>query len=154
MQGEREVLKSLNTILTCQLSAINQYFLHARILKDWGYDVAAKTIYKESITQMKLAEKTTDRLLLLEGLPNYQKYLKLNIGEDVEEIFRYDNEYCVSGIDTLREMTKVCLEHKDHVSRDLLESFLVSEENHLDSIEIQRKILGESVIKNYLAEQL
>ena len=77
MKIDIEIVKALNEVLTGQLSAINQYFLHARMLSDWGYETIAKVIYKESITQMKLAEKTTDRILLIEGLPNYQKLLKM-----------------------------------------------------------------------------
>lgn len=154
MKGELEVVKRLNKVLSIQLSAINQYFLHARILKDWGYEIAAKKIYKESITQMKLAEKTTDRILLIEGLPNYQKYLKLNIGEDVKEILKYDKEFCTESILHNREAAKLCIELKDYVTRDLLEKFVSSDESHLLWLEQQHHVISDIGLKNYLAEQI
>ena len=124
MKVDNDVVKALNEVLTGQLSAINQYFLHARMLSDWGYEKIAKVVYKESIHQMKVAEKTTDRILLVEGLPNYQKLLKLQIGEEVEEVLTNDKNYCVTAIERMRDVAKLCLDKKDHVSRELIEDML------------------------------
>ena len=123
-------------------------------LSDWGYEKGAKVVYKESITQMKLAEKTTDRILLIEGLPNYQKLLKINIGEETEEVLANDKAYCLSAVERLREVAKLCLEKKDHVSRELIEGFLTKEESHLLWLDKQLDIISEVGIKNYLAEQI
>ena len=153
MKIDIEIVKALNEVLTGQLSAINQYFLHARMLSDWGYEKVAKVVYKESITQMKLAEKTTDRILLIEGLPNYQKLLKINIGEETEEVLANDKAYCLSAVERLREVAKLCLEKKDHVSRELIEVF-DERRSHLLWLDKQLDIISEVGIKNYLAEQI
>ena len=154
MKIDIEIVKALNEVLTGQLSAINQYFLHARMLSDWGYETIAKVIYKESITQMKLAEKTTDRILLIEGLPNYQKLLKIDIGEDTEEVLSNDKAYCETAIERLRKVAELCMQKKDHVSREMVEGMLRKEESHLLWLEKQTDLIKEIGIKNYLAEQI
>ena len=112
MKGDTQVLKGLNEILTGQLTAINQYFLHARMLTDWGYEKVAEKVYKESISQMKLAKKVTDRILFLEGLPNYQKLLKLEIGEDPKECLQNDLAYCENACKEMKRVTDLCLNRK------------------------------------------
>ena len=154
MKVDVEIVKALNEILTGQLSAINQYFLHARMLSDWGYETIAKVIYKESITQMKLAEKTTDRILLIEGLPNYQKLLKINIGEETEEVLSNDKDYCQTAIERLQRVAALCHEKKDHVSREMVETMLRKEESHMLWLEQQLSVIQGIGIQNYLAEQI
>lgn len=154
MQGNNDVVRGLNEVLTRQLTAINQYFLHARMHADWGYEPIGKTVYKESIRQMKLAEKVTDRILLLEGLPNYQKLLKLKIGETAVESLQNDLFFCKEACEKLRETVTICLEKKDHVSRELLEDLLVHEEKHLDWLEIQDRLVKSLGAANYLSENL
>lgn len=154
MKGDANIIKGLNEILTRQLSAINQYFLHARMLKDWGYERVAGKVYKASIHQMKEAQKVTDRILLLEGLPNYQKLLKLEIGEDTLEILNNDKKSCESACDDLRRVCQMSLDAKDHVSRELIEHLLEEEEEYLDWLETQLSAIKDVGIENYLAEQL
>ena len=154
MKGDNEVIKGLNEVLTGQLTAINQYFLHSRMLSDWGYEKLAGKVYKESIHQMKAAKDITDRILLLEGLPNYQKLLKLDIGENAMETLSNDKGFCETSCETLRRVTQLCLDKKDHVSREMMEDFLEKEESHLDWLEIQMKASAEVGKENYLAEKL
>ena len=154
MKGNSEVLKGLNEVLTCQLTAINQYFLHARMLSDWGYEKIAKKVYGESIHQMKEAKKTTDRILFLEGLPNYQKLLKLSIGEDAGECLKNDLAFCSGSRDELKRVTLLCLEKKDHASREMLEHMLEKEESFLDWLEIQQRVINNIGIEKYLAEKI
>ena len=154
MKIDIEIVKALNEVLTGQLSAINQYFLHASMLSDWGYETIATVVYKESITQMKLAEKTTDRILLIEGLPNYQKLLKIDIGEETEEVLSNDKAYCENAIERLRKVAELCMQKKDHVSREMVEGMLRKEESHLLWLETQIDLIKEIGLKNYLAEQI
>ncbi|SME98003.1 bacterioferritin [Pseudobacteriovorax antillogorgiicola] len=154
MKGEQDVIKGLNEVLTGQLTAINQYFLHARMLKDWGYEKIAKPVYKESIRQMKVAEKVTDRILLLEGLPNYQKLLKLSIGESAIECLGNDLKFCSGACQKLAVNTKLCLDKLDHVSRELLEDIEVGEQKFLLWLETQQYNIKELGPEKYLAEQL
>ena len=154
MKGNKEVIVGLNEILTGQLSAINQYFLHARMLSDWGYEKVAKKVYKASIHQMKEAQKVTDRILFLEGLPNYQKLLKLEIGENTKEVLDNDKKRCEVACSEMRRITEVCFDHKDHASRELVEHMLEEEEGYLDWLETQLSAIGEIGMENYLAEQL
>ena len=154
MKGDQNVIKGLNEILTGQLSAINQYFLHARMLSDWGYEKVAKKVYKASIHQMKEAQKVTDRILFLEGLPNYQKLLKLEIGEQTHEVLKNDKSCCEKACGELRRVTQLCLDAKDHASRELVEHILEEEEEYLDWLEIQLSAIKEVGLENYLAEKL
>tara|TARA_B100001094_G_C17998379_1_gene703849 strand:+ start:507 stop:971 length:465 start_codon:yes stop_codon:yes gene_type:complete len=154
MQGNVDVIKGLNELLTGQLSAINQYFLHARMLSDWGYEKVAKKVYKASIHQMKEAQKVTDRILFLEGLPNYQKLLKLEIGENTLEALENDKNCSNKACLDLRRVTQLCLDAKDHASRELVEHILEEEEEYLDWIETQLSAIGDIGIENYLAEQI
>ena len=127
MKGDKQVIQRLNEILTGELTAINQYFLHARICKDWGYERIAKKVYEESIDEMKHAQWLTDRILFLEGLPNLQKLEQISVGETVHEQLKADLALEERAIPRLKEAIELCLEVKDVGSRELLEKILVSE---------------------------
>ncbi|MCB0411851.1 MAG: bacterioferritin [Bdellovibrionales bacterium] len=154
MRGNDNVIKALNDILTGELTAINQYFLHARIVKNWGYHRLAKTIYEESIEEMKHAQDLTDRVLFLEGIPNLQKLNALKIGENVEEQLKADLDLESDAIPKVKAAIELCLKEGDHVSRELLEHILVDEENHVDWLEAQLQIIKDIGIQNYLAQQM
>lgn len=154
MKGDSKVLAALNDILTGELTAINQYFLHAKMCKNWGYIKIAQKVYKESIDEMKHAEALTDRILFLEGLPNLQKLGKLRIGENVKEQFESDLALELEAIPRLKKAIELCYECSDHGSRDLLEKILISEEEHTDWLETQLHIIKEIGLPNYLAQQV
>lgn len=154
MKGDIKVIQALNEILTGELTAINQYFLHAKMCKNWGYKPLGDKIYKESIDEMKHASILTDRILFLEGLPNLQKLGKLRIGENVKEILESDLALENEAIPRLRKAIEMCWDVGDHGSRDLLEKILVSEEEHTDWIETQLNVIKDVGIQNYLTEQL
>jgi bacterioferritin len=154
MQGDPKVVQHLNEILTGELTAINQYFLHARMLKNWGYERLAAKVYHESIDEMKHASDLTDRILFLEGLPNYQKLLKLKIGENVEEILKNDLQLEMEAMTRLKEALKACFDCTDHGSREILEHILVDEENHIDWLEEQLSLIKDLGLQHYLAQQI
>lgn len=154
MKGHPEIIKALNEVLCAELTAINQYFLHARMCKDWGYNKLGDLIYKESIDEMKHASEVTDRILYLEGLPNLQKLGKLNIGTDVKEQFESDLQMEKNAIAFLQTAIELCVKHSDAGTRQLLEKILVDEEHHADYLESQLHAVEEIGIKNYLAQQL
>lgn len=154
MKGDPKIIEALNEILTGELTAINQYFLHARMTKNWGYEQIAEKIYKESIEEMKHAQVLTDRILFLEGIPNLQKLGKLNIGETVIEQFESDLKMEFQAIDRLKPAIKICFETADHGSRELLEQILIDEEQHVDWLEAQLGLIKEIGRENYLAQQL
>ena len=153
MKGHPEIIKALNTILCSELTAINQYFLHARMCKDWGFTKLGDLIYKESIDEMKHASEITDRILFLEGLPNLQKLGKLNIGTDVKEQFESDLEMEKSAIANLQVAIELCMTHHDSGTRQLLEGILVDEETHADYLESQLNLVKEVGLPNYLSQQ-
>ena len=154
MKGHAEVIKVLNEVLCGELTAINQYFLHARMCKDWGYLKLGDVIYKESIDEMKHASEVTDRILYLEGLPNLQKLDKLNIGTTVKEQFESDLELEKNAIQRLQDGIVICTKHNDHGTRSLLESILNDEEQHADYLESQLNLLETVGAENYLAQQI
>tara|TARA_B100000609_G_C17217987_1_gene437932 strand:+ start:2188 stop:2661 length:474 start_codon:yes stop_codon:yes gene_type:complete len=154
MKGDKQVIQRLNEILTGELTAINQYFLHARICKDWGYERIAKKVYEESIDEMKHAQWLTDRILFLEGLPNLQKLEQISVGETVHEQLKADLALEERAIPRLKEAIELCLEVKDVGSRELLEKILVSEEEHVDWLESQLHMVNELGIQNYLSQQM
>src|SRR4051794_18042513 len=154
MKGDTRVLKVLNDVLRKELTAINQYFLHAKMCKNWGYEKLHGKIYKESIDEMKHASWLTDRILFLEGLPNLQRLGKLNIGENVLEILKSDLEFEMQAIPRLKDGIKLCYDLSDHGSRDLLERILISEEEHADWLETQLRVIKEIGYENYLTQQL
>lgn len=154
MKGDKRIIDSLNEILTGELTAINQYFLHARMCKNWGFQKIGEKIYKESIDEMKHASILTDRILFLEGLPNLQKLGKLRIGENVLEQLESDLALEMDAIPRLRKAIELCWEISDHGTRDLLEKILVSEEEHTDWLETQLSIVKDIGIQNYLTQQI
>ena len=154
MQGNPEIVELLNEVLTAELTAINQYFLHAKIMEDWGYLRLAEHTRHESIDEMKHAEIVTDRVLFLDGLPNYQRYFPLRIGETVPEMFEADRDLEYAAVERLNRAIAKAVEVGDNGSRELFESILVSEEEHIDWLETQLTTIEQIGVENYLAEQL
>jgi len=154
MKGHPKVISQLNRVLTCELTAINQYFLHARMFKHWGLEKLNEKEYKKSIEDMKHADKLIERVLFLEGLPNLQQIDKLRIGEHAEEMLSCDLTAITEQIVILREAIKVCETQQDYVSRDLMEDLLEDEEEHLDWIESQQELITQTGIQNYLQSQI
>ena len=154
MKGDPKVIQCLNDVLTAELTAINQYFLHARMCKSWGYEKLGNHIYKESIDEMKHAQSLIDRILFLEGLPNVQKLGTLHIGETVEEQLKSDLQLEMVAVPRLKDGIAACQAAQDHTSRELLEHILESEESHIDWIESQLTIIKDVGIQNYLATQI
>ena len=154
MQGDAKVIEHLNTILGNELVAINQYFLHSRMYKDWGLKELADHEYHESIDEMKHADILIERILFLEGLPNLQKLGKLMIGENTAEILQCDLKLELIAIPDLREGIEYCESVKDYVSRDLMQDILESEEEHVDWLETQIGLIDKVGIENYLQAKM
>ncbi len=154
MKGDSEILKILNEILEGELTAINQYFLHSRICADWGYKKLGDYLYHESIEEMKHAQTLIDRILFLEGLPNLQKLGALNIGETVPEQLQADLDLEFVAIPRLKKAIALCVQKSDFATREMLEKILVNEEEHVDWIESQQKMISDMGLENYLAEQM
>lgn len=154
MIGKPSVISALNTVLGNELVAINQYFLHARMLKNWGFEKLAAKTYEESIDEMKHAEVLNDRILFLEGLPNMQDLGKLRIGTNVLEILQADLELEKKAIPDLIASIKIAEEESDFVSRDLFSKILESEEEHYDWLETQIDLYNKLGEQNYLQTQV
>ena len=150
MKGESQVIEFLNKALTNELTAINQYFLHARMLKNWGLKELAEHEYHESIDEMKHADKLIERLLFLDGLPNLQHLGKLLIGESPKEVLECDLKLEYDALPVLKEAIAHCERVADYVSRELFESILESEEEHIDWIETQLGLIDRIGINPYL----
>lgn len=154
MKGDKTVIEELSTILTNELTAINQYFLHARMCRDWGYEKIAEKLMKESIDEMKHAQILIDRILFLEGTPNVSKLGNICIGQSIPEQFSSDLALEIKAIQDLKNAIAVCLDKADHSSREILEHILEAEEEHVDWLEAQLNIIQDIGKEAYLAEQI
>jgi bacterioferritin len=154
MKGDPKVIAFLNQVLKAELTAINQYFLHAEMCDNWGYYKLGKKVKKESIEEMVHAEKCMERILYLDGTPNMSDYFKINIGNTVEQQFKNDLELEVEAVKRLNDGIKLCAAQGDNASKTLAESILNDEEHHIDWLEAQLHAIGEMGIANYLAQQL
>ncbi len=154
MKGNKKVLELLNDVLSSELTAVNQYFLHAKMCRNWGYLRLAEIIRKESIDEMKHADELIERILYLEGLPNVQRLYKISVGETVPEQISLDRATEVEAITRLNKGIALCVEVGDNGSRELLEGILTSEEEHLDWLETQLNLISTLGAVDYLAQQL
>ncbi|MGF1510022.1 MAG: bacterioferritin [Myxococcota bacterium] len=154
MKGDAKVIELLNEVLTGELTAVNQYWLHGRMCENWGYERLWKKLRHESIEEMQHADELTARILYLEGVPNLQRYGKLTIGETVEEQLELDLKLEYAALERLNRGIAMCREVGDNGSRALLEKILVSEEDHVDWIEAQRDQIAQMGLPNYLAQQV
>ncbi len=154
MKGDREIIQHLNKVLSNQLTAINQYFLHSRMANDWGLVDLGEKDYKASIREMKAADKVIERILFLEGLPNLQGLNKLFIGENTEEVIKCDLELELLCLVVLRETIVLCEDKKDYVTREILQGVLEQQEEHVDWLETQLALIGNIGIQNYIQSQV
>ena len=154
MKGDIEVIKHLKKILYNELTAINQYFLHARMYKNWGLTELAEHEYHESIDEMKHADKLIERILFLDGLPNLQNLGKLMIGENPREVVQCDLKLEEKAIPDLRDAIEHCEKVRDYASRDLLRSIIVSEEEHVDYLETQLSLMDRLGDQLYLQSKI
>lgn len=153
MKGDKKVIAYLNAALKHEMTAINQYFLHSRLLDDWGITKLAKHEYKESIEEMQHADEFIKRILILEGMPNMQELGKLFIGEDIKEILEGDLKLELDAIKLYREAIGYCESVKDYVSRDLFAKILAAEEEHADYIQTQLDLIKQMGLQNYIQIQ-
>jgi bacterioferritin len=154
MKGDPKVIEFLNKALTNELTAVNQYFLHARMYKNWGFSKLNEKEYHESIDEMKHADQLIERILFLEGLPNLQNLGKLMIGENPEEMLRCDLKLELEAIPPLKEAIAYCEQIKDYISREVFQHILENEEEHVDWLETQFELIGKIGIQNYLQSQI
>lgn len=154
MKGDAKVIGYLNKVLKNELGAINQYFLHSRMYRNWGLNQLADHEYKESIDEMKHADRLIERILFLDGLPNLQDLGKLLIGENAKEIIECDLKLEMLAVPELREAIKYCEQVNDYISRELFEDILESEEEHIDWLETQLGLIEKVGLENYLQSKM
>jgi bacterioferritin len=154
VKGDPKVIAVLNEVLKAELTAINQYFLHAEMCENWGYEKLAKHTRKESIEEMQHAEKLMEHILYLDGTPNMSDYFKINIGPNVKAQLENDLHVEYDAVKRLNEGIETCVKAHDNGSRELLEGILTDEEEHIDWLEAQLHSISEMGIENYLAQQL
>ena len=149
MQGNPKIISTLNKILTNELTSINQFFLHARMFKNWGLEGLNEKAYKKSIKDMKQADELIERILFLQGLPNLQQLGKLQIGENTAEMLQCDLNVETAQVAELRDAIELCEQEKDYVSRELLAGILEYEEEYIDWLEVQQFLITTTGIENY-----
>jgi len=154
MQGHPQIIELLNSVLRKELTGINQYFVHAKMCENWGYNVLAKVIRDEAMDEMKHADTIIDRILFLDGTPNMSSYDRIVIGSNVRQQLEYDLVLEMAALEVLSPGVKLCIELGDTGSRELLEHIVVDEEHHVDWIEAQLHKINELGYENYLAEQM
>ena len=154
MKGSQAIIDALNSVLTKELTAINQYFLHARMLQNWGLEKLGKLEYEASIDEMKHADMVIKRILFLEGLPNLQKLDKLKIGQNISEVLDADLEVEYAAIPHLKKCIQQAEAEHDYATRDLFLTILKSEEHHVDWLETQRDLLKAVGTQNYMQSQM
>jgi bacterioferritin len=154
MKGDPKIIEHLNKILTNELTAVNQYFLHARMLRNWGFGELEEVEYKESVGEMKDADNLINRILFLEGLPNLQDLHRLRVGENVQELLRADLELEIAARGDLQQAIAACETVRDFNSRELLTDILEHEEEHIDWIETQLGLIEKVGLENYLQRQI
>ena len=154
MKGDKQVIALLNDVLTAELTAVNQYFLHAQMCHHWGYERLYEKVRKESIEEMKHADTLVDRILYLEGLPNLQRYAKVNVGQTVPEQFQFDLQTEHEAVKRLNDGIEACRAAGDNGTREILEEMLREEEAHVDWLETQQEAIKQIGMERYLAEQL
>jgi bacterioferritin len=154
MKGSQKVIDLLNEVLTNELTAINQYFLHARLCENWGYERLWHKIRDESIDEMKHADRVIERILYFEGLPNLQRLGKINVGQTVDEQLKVDLQLEKAAIPVLNKGIELCRSESDNGTADLLEDILEDEEEHANWLEAQLTLIEQAGLQNYLAEQI
>ena len=154
MKGNPQVIQALNDVLAAELVGINQYFLHSKMCKNWGYERIAHKVYEESISEMKHASELTERILFLEGVPNLQRYHKLHVGETVKEQLESDLQVEYTAIQFLNQAIEVCRKTGDNATEDLMSKILVGEEEHTDWLETQLELIRQVGEQNYLSQQI
>ncbi len=154
MQGDKKAIEYLQAQLKNELTAINQYYLHYRVLKHWGFERLARKEYEESVGEMKHADRLMDRILMLDGLPNLQDLGKLLVGEDVPEVLACDLKLERAAQTTIKDGIAHCESVRDYVSRDLLEDILADTDEHIDFLETQIELIDKVGLQNYLQSQM